>query len=121
MNLFDYLAINSINSINLINYICPVPQIPISMIIIADTLLPVIVQQFDAAVHHYWSTGEVKSGFGRRGKDLIRNALGCGITNTIDLRYDFYQLLVKLVKMRITTDEPPTFPGVQKICLRRYE
>ena len=86
------------------------------MIIIADALLPVIVQQFDAAVHCHRITGEVKSRFCCRKIHFFWNALGCGITNTIDLRHDFYQIPVKFIKMGIPPMRRLTFMGVQKGC-----
>ncbi len=84
------------------------------MIIVADTLLTVVLQKLNAAVHHHRGAGDVKSGFSRRTLDILRHAFGGSITNAINYRYAFYQFLVKLKNNRFTTDYALSFFCMKK-------
>ena len=56
------------------------------MKIVADALLPVVLQKFDSAVHHDGRAGDVKSDISRCTADIPRHTFRSGISNAINYR-----------------------------------
>lgn len=92
----------------------PGTQISMPMIIIANTLLSIVLQKFDPAVHQHRRASDIKSGISSRFEYIIRHPSRHGITNAVNLRYKFDDVFVRLTMEPCVADQALPICPAQK-------